>query len=93
LSKSTLFGSLYGKLFDGQMPPFRNHISFVTEDADWSIRYDGQNIKNHLAKNSSIAFDLVTDCASIKDDIIHFGSRNTYLPDHYKNIDKIPIYN
>ena len=49
-------------------------IQFIAEDADWSIRWDGEGIRGLASKNSP-SFDLVHNPHNIAHRVVHFGSQ------------------
>ncbi len=58
--------------FEGASPP----VSFVVEKADWSIRWDGLYITNHV--NDLVGPEtagIVTDPAPLRRRVVHFGSQ------------------
>jgi len=66
-------------------------IFYVVEQIDWSIYWDGNYISNNLKKIYNLPIKILPvskrNIAKIKDQIIHFGSRNTYLPEIYNIVD------
>lgn len=50
-------------------------IQFIAEDADWSIRWDGEGIRRGLASKNSPSFDLVHNPHNIAHRVVHFGSQ------------------
>lgn len=67
-------------------------IYYVTEPANWVIRQEGLSIFKYIKKTyKDIPFKLLPlslrRLKNIKNQIIHFGSRNTYIPEVYKYID------
>ncbi len=64
-----------------------NHsLHYIVENADWSIRWDGIYITENLKKLYSIKAKIDQRFERIKRSLIHFGSRNIYLPHYYKKI-------
>lgn len=62
----------------------------MVEPIDWSIKWDGYYITKNLLDQYGIkARTLKTSrrrIAKLRNEIIHFGSRNTYLPEYYKYV-------
>ena len=63
-------------------------LYYIVEKRDWSIKWDGKYITGGLNEkellNASIGRRHAAKIA--KNKILHFGSRNLYLPDAYKQI-------
>lgn len=55
----------------------RSQIVYVTESADWSIKWDGYYLVKGLKK--MISARATTSVLFVKNSIIHFGSVNTFL--------------
>ena len=63
------------------------NLYYLIENADWSIKWDGYYITKHINKlNKNIIAKTEIRFDHIRDSILHFGSRNIYLPDNFKNI-------
>ena len=60
--------------------PIRAPVSFVVEKADWSIRWDGEHIRdvvNEITSNTTVE---VTDLAyRATEQVVHFGSQYMWL--------------
>lgn len=54
-------------------------LFYVTEHADWSIKWDGKYITENLNNSRSIGARTTTVQSGIRKQIIHFGSVNTFL--------------
>ena len=70
---------------------FNKKIIYITEDADWVIKWIGEYIERFIWKNFKIKIGIfnVADAkglSSFKDKILHFGSRSTFLPHNYKMV-------
>ncbi|MBE3092230.1 MAG: glycosyltransferase family 4 protein [Actinobacteria bacterium] len=68
---------------------FNKKILYIVEDANWSIKWDGTYITKNLKKifkiNSCILYySKIKIIGKVKNKIIHFGSRSTFLPNQYK---------
>ena len=50
-------------------------VQFVAEDADWSIRWDGEGIKSGLTHIAPDTLDLITQPHKIAHRVVHFGSQ------------------
>lgn len=57
----------------------RYNLSYIIESANWSIRYDGKYITENLNRLNLIKARLTTTYRGIRNQIIHFGSVNTFL--------------
>lgn len=53
-------------------------LSYVTESANWSIKWDGKYITENLNKLNLTKARTTTTSSGIKNQIIHFGSVNTF---------------
>lgn len=56
------------------MTKFR--VYYVVEDADWSIKHDGQSLIKYL---KAYSFRITLTHRGIRNSIIHFGSVNTFM--------------
>jgi glycosyltransferase involved in cell wall biosynthesis len=54
-------------------------LSYVIEPAEWSIKWDGEYITKNLNKSGLLKARVTTTYWGIKNQIIHFGSLNTFL--------------
>ena len=54
-------------------------FSYVVETANWSIKQDGYYIASFLNKKRLLKSRVTTTCLGLRDQIIHFGSVNTFL--------------
>jgi glycosyltransferase involved in cell wall biosynthesis len=54
-------------------------LFYVTEHADWSIKWDGKYITENLNNSGLIRARMTTVHSGIRNQIIHFGSVNTFL--------------
>lgn len=63
-------------------------IFYVTEAANWVIRWEGEKILETLKEKYKIKGYLTTTVFYLKNKIIHFGSRYLYLMGDYKNLSK-----
>lgn len=65
-----------------------SEIYYVVENANWSVRWDGIYITKNVEKLFGIKSRIVRDCAGIRNQILHYGSRGLYVPHKWKNFDK-----
>ena len=68
-------------------------IYYVIEPANWVIKQEGLSISKYIKQAyKNIPFILlplsIRKLKNIKNQVIHFGSRNTFLPEAYKHIDE-----
>lgn len=56
-------------------------LSYVVEFGDWSIRWDGIYITENLNKFGYLRARITTSYRDLKNQIIHFGSFNTFFTD------------
>lgn len=65
-------------------------ILYVVEPFNWSIKWDGYYITSNIKKiyryPAKIIYPSKRSFLRIKDHILHFGSRNVFLPDFYKYV-------
>ena len=61
-------------------------INYIIEDANWSIKWDGTYITEKINKQFNASAGIRSDFENIRNKIVHFGSRNIYLPEHYKRL-------
>jgi glycosyltransferase involved in cell wall biosynthesis len=66
----------------------RNKLFYVTENAEWIITWIGRYLVNWLNENSGFKASSITSYKNIRNNILHFGSRNIYFPDGFKKIHK-----
>jgi len=71
---------------------FNKKLFYIVEDADWVIyrngKYITENLNNKFKLNSGLYnIGNLEGLRKIKNKILHFGSRSTYLPDNYKIVD------
>ena len=66
----------------------RQHSSlfYVVESADWSVRWDGEYITGNLNIQKLLNARTTTTHTGIHHQIIHFGSRGTFLPDTWRRV-------
>lgn len=63
-------------------------LYYIVEKKEWSINWDGKYITQSLNSQNLISADIGYRRAArlAKKKILHFGSRNLYLPDTYKQV-------
>jgi len=61
-------------------------LFYIIESADWSIKWDGYYITKYINELTDLKASVRTDLGRIRNSIIHFGSRNLYLPTKFKKI-------
>jgi glycosyltransferase involved in cell wall biosynthesis len=68
----------------------RKNIYYVIESIEWVIAWEGKSISSNLKKLHNLNIKLLKSSrrriSRIHNQIIHFGSRNTYLPENYKYV-------
>lgn len=64
----------------------KNKIYYIVENADWSIKWDGLYITKWIRDIYNIDADVYTDFRKIKRSIVHFGSRNLFLPHAWEKV-------
>jgi len=57
-------------------------LSYIVESADWSIKWDGKYITETLNKLNLIKARITTTGYGLKNQIVHFGSVNTFLKEN-----------
>jgi glycosyltransferase involved in cell wall biosynthesis len=62
-------------------------VQFVTESADWVIKQVGKDLITQLNGQKLLKAKVTTTHKGIHNQIIHFGSRNLFLLDTWKNVD------
>jgi glycosyltransferase involved in cell wall biosynthesis len=62
-------------------------LFYVVEQKEWSIKWDGQYITRNLNRQGLIKARIATTWRGIHNQIIHFGSRATFLPEIWKGVD------
>jgi len=67
-----------------RLKPIR--VNYLIENTDWSIKWDGIYITESLIKQFKCNARVRLDFKNLRRTIIHFGSRNIYLPDSYKSV-------
>lgn len=67
-----------------------SELIYIVEKKDWSIKWDGKYITNSLNAQNLIKAEVgyKKQGKIAKNKIVHFGSRNIYLPDAYRAIHK-----
>lgn len=76
----------------------RYDLSYVVENADWVIRQDGKQLTDIFNKLRLIKSRITTSAIGIKNQIVHFGSLNTFLTEngvklpHYSNKIALTIF-
>ncbi len=66
----------------------RREIVYIIEQANWSIRWDGFYITSHIKQIPNVPIRMSHDWLPIKRSLLHFGSRNLYLPEKFRRIHK-----
>ena len=69
---------------------FKSHLSilcYVIESADWSTKWDGKYITESLNNQKLLKARTTLTHKGIRNQIIHFGSRNLFLPNAWSEID------
>jgi glycosyltransferase involved in cell wall biosynthesis len=68
----------------------KKNIYYIIESIEWVIAWEGRFITENIKNLYNIKIKLIKSSkrriSRIKNQIIHFGSRNTYLPDNYKYV-------
>lgn len=68
------------------------HIYYIIEPIDWSVKWDGYYITKNLRQKYNLNARTLKvskrKISGLKNKIMHFGSRNIYLPEYYKYVDK-----
>lgn len=87
IHNSSVFNDLRRELFN--LTNVQKHqLYYIVEKRDWSIKWDGTYITNALNEQnlirSTTGYRRVAKLS--KNKIIHFGSRNLYLPNAYEQI-------
>jgi len=62
-------------------------LYYIVESRDWSTRWDGRYITKNLNRQALIKARITTTFRGIRNQIIHFGSRATFLPEAWKCVD------
>jgi len=62
-------------------------LCYVIESADWSIKWDGKYITKYLNSQKLLKAKTTTTYKGIRNQIIHFGSRNLFLSDAWGMVD------
>jgi len=62
-------------------------LYYIVEPAEWSTKWDGEYITKNLNNQNLISARTTTIHRGIRNQIIHFGSRNLFLPDTWRKID------
>jgi len=62
-------------------------LFYVIELANWSIKWDGRYITECLRRRNLLSAKITTTHRGIKNQIIHFGSRTTFLPKTWEEVD------
>ena len=72
----------------------KKKLSYIIEDANWSVKWDGKYITNYLQDNNLIKSSIkyYQDLSKLKNEIVHFGERNQYLPRKYEALDHSNIH-
>ena len=66
----------------------RSKLYYIVENADWSIKWDGIYITKCIQDIYGIKACIDNKYNNIKKSIIHFGSRNLFLPEAWKEVHK-----
>ena len=62
-------------------------MCYVIESGDWSTKWDGKYITESLNNQKLLKARTTTTHKGIHNQIIHFGSRNLFLPDAWSKVD------
>ncbi|ODS40535.1 MAG: hypothetical protein A7315_02560 [Candidatus Altiarchaeales archaeon WOR_SM1_79] len=62
-------------------------LFYVIENANWSIKWDGKYITENLNNQSLLRAKTTITYKRVRNQIIHFGSRNLFLPDTWEKVD------
>lgn len=65
-----------------------SRIYYVTENANWAIKWIGIYITTNVEKLFNVKSTIVTNYSGIKNQILHFGSRGLYVPNSWKHFDR-----
>ena len=57
-------------------------LHYITEPADWSVRWDGKQITEALNRQGLVSSRITTSHLFLKDKIVHFGSVGTFLTEN-----------
>ena len=65
----------------------RSRLFYVTESGDWSIKWDARYITENLKNQNLLNARMTLTHRGIHNQILHFGSRNLFLPHAWENVD------
>ena len=70
----------------------KKNFYYIAEPEKWVISVEGEYITNSIQKKYDIPIKMITvsrrKFLRFRKNVLHFGSRNTYLPNNYNYIDK-----
>ena len=61
-------------------------LLYVIESADWVVRREAEYITGNLNSQNLIRARAITTHRGVSNQILHFGSRNLYLPHAWENV-------
>ncbi len=77
------FGNL---IYSASRGPYST-LYYIVESRDWSTKWDGRYITKNLNRQGLVKAKTATTYWGIRNQIIHLGSRNLFLPDVWREID------
>ncbi|MFC1967375.1 glycosyltransferase family 4 protein [Chloroflexota bacterium] len=80
------YGQYTNKIYT-RLGKAHSRLFYITEAKDWSIKWDARYITGGLRKQNLIKVRITVSPRGIHDQILHFGSRNLFLPDAWANVD------
>lgn len=64
-----------------------SHLYYVIEPTDWSIAWDGRYITRGVRQSTGVPAHVVRSPLGLRNQIVHFGSRNLYLLGGYRDVE------
>lgn len=87
ISLAVSFRSLFNNVASSIGKKPHSILYYVIESANWSIKWDGKYITKSLHNQKLLSARTTITYKGIRNQIIHFGSRNLFLSSAWKDID------
>ena len=75
-----------GRLTGAMHSPY-SRIHYVAEGRGWSIAWDGHYITRNVMEQTHVPCHTVRNYQGIRNQVVHFGSRNVFLGGGYREVD------
>ena len=83
----TIGGDWFNNVISSKIEKPHSLLFYVTESEDWVIKQVGIDITKYLNNQKLLRAKTTTTYKGIHNQILHFGSRNLFLPHAWESVD------